>query len=204
MSRLLSAWCYVGIDFPSIFPSVHLSMNPSTFVSALMFKLFPMDYTLMILGISLHLEMTTQTAVSIFDRPVFHGSLTLYICVIPSFDPNVQVHFSSTTKATVTILGIGLHSGMKTQIAVLIFDLYLYFMVHRLCKCIDLTFKILLPRRHNIAFNWWNSCYYIYLCIHLPVFFTVRATAFKQKEHSYTCNVLLCALCFKVVWYSYM
>ena len=45
-----------------------------------------------------------------------------------------KLHFSRTKKATVMILGIDLHSGMKTQIAVSIFDLYLYFMVHWLCK----------------------------------------------------------------------
>ena len=74
----------------------------------------------------------SDSSIHILPRLVFHGSLTLDICVIPSFDPNVQVHFSITTKATVMILGKGLHSGMKTQIAVFIFDLYLYFMVHRL------------------------------------------------------------------------
>ena len=126
-----------GSGFPSICPSIGLSINPSTFVSALMFKLFPKDYKGYSDDTCYRLALrddNSDSSIHIWPQPLFQGSLTLYICVIPSFDSYVRVHFSRTTKATVLILGIGLHSGKETQIAVSIFDLYLYFMVHQLCK----------------------------------------------------------------------
>ena len=43
--------------------------------------------------------------------PVFHSFVhqSVNICVNPYFDPNVQVHFPRTIKASVMILGISLH-----------------------------------------------------------------------------------------------
>ena len=58
--------------------------------------------------------------------------ISLSVFASTLFDP--QVHFPRTVKATVRILGISLHLGMTTQTAVFIFDLYLYFVVHQLCK----------------------------------------------------------------------
>ena len=65
------------------------------------------------------------------------------ICVKPSFDPYVQDHFLRTIKASVMMLGISLHLGITTQTAVSIFELNLYFTVHRICKF----------AWRNIAFN---------------------------------------------------
>ena len=58
----------------------------------------------MILDIGLHLGMTTQIAVSIFDLDLYFMAHRL--C---KFD------FPTTMKATVMILGIGLHLEMTTQ-----------------------------------------------------------------------------------------
>ena len=56
------------------------------------------------------------------------------IVVNLNFDPNVQVYFPRTKKATVMVFGVGLCLEMATQTAVSIFDLNLYSVVHRLCK----------------------------------------------------------------------
>ena len=73
MSRLLLACHDIGIQI-----SVHLFVNLSTFASTLVQVHFPrtIKTTGMILGISLHLVMTAQTAVSIFNFNLylFHGS----------------------------------------------------------------------------------------------------------------------------------
>ena len=47
---------------------------------------------------------------------------------------NLTLYFPRTIKATVMILCISLHLGMTTKTAVSIFNLNIYFMVHRLCK----------------------------------------------------------------------
>ena len=67
-----------------------------------------------------------------FLHPYLFISQCVNICVNPNLDLNVQVHFPRTVKATVMIVGISLLLGMTTQTAVSIFDLDLYFMVHRL------------------------------------------------------------------------
>ena len=74
------------------------------------------------------------------DFPSIHRSVhpsvgqSVSTCINPNFDPNVQDDFPRTIKATVIIIGISLHLGMTTQTAVSIFDLNLYFTIHRLCK----------------------------------------------------------------------
>ena len=84
----------------------------------------------LILGMSLHLGMTTHIWVSIFDLDLYftvHRLRYFYV------DPDVTVYFWRTTRARVLILGTSLHLGMTIHMWVSMFDLDLYFTVHRLC-----------------------------------------------------------------------
>ena len=108
------------------------------------------EATMMILGISLHLGMTTHTTVPIFDIYLYFTDQRLCKCVNPSFDPYFQVHFSRTTNATVLILGKGLHLGMTTQTTVSIFDLYLYFTIHCMRKFKLNLYRFFVPRRRDL------------------------------------------------------
>ena len=85
--------------------------------------------------------------------PFVHQSINF--CVNSNFDPNVQVYFPRTIKATVMMLGISLHLGMTTHTAVSIFDLDLHFTVHQLCKFVwhDIVFG-----RNHALFNLYIFC----------------------------------------------
>ena len=78
------------------------------------------------------------------------------ICVNPSFNPNFQVHFPRTLKATVMKLGISLHLRMTAQTTVSIFDLDLYFTVRQFCKFHGATwwnlFCLEMSKSHSLTY----------------------------------------------------
>ena len=83
---------------------------------------------------------------------------SVYICIIPNFDHNVQVNFLRTIKATVMILGINFHLGMTTQAAVAICDLNLFFTFHQLCKFAwhDIAFRRILVNSLFPFLGYWS------------------------------------------------
>ena len=103
------------------------------------------------------------------------------ICGNPNFDTNVQVHFRRNIKATVMIPGISLHLGITTRAAISIFDLDLYFTVHRLREFAwrDIAFGRIL-----VSFHQW-----VHLFIHLSVF---PSAQFLNCNHQTWC--ILCSI----------
>ena len=80
LSCLLLAWWDIGIQFSvrlSVRQSINICVNRNFDPNVQVHFPRAIKATVMILGISLHIGMSTQTAVSIFDPHLYQGSPTM-------------------------------------------------------------------------------------------------------------------------------